>query len=49
MNDFCIPGYDYSTREMREETVAGLFARAVSARSGTSVVNRYSTMLASPI
>ena len=34
MNDFCIPGYDYSTREMREETVAGLFARAVSARSG---------------
>ena len=29
-----IPGYDYSTPESREETVANLFSRAVSARSG---------------
>ena len=28
-----VTGYDYSTREAREETVSALFARARSARS----------------
>jgi len=33
MREHIIPGYDYSSPEAREETVAALFSRAVSARS----------------